>query len=549
MIKKLVALMLAALLVIGVPFVPVFGVSEFFSESFESYAEDAYPDTFRILYNGTGDANQKVMTMNGHDGSPTKVFRLQGAHYWSSEQLVSLPSPLPETLVLEAYVRPISATWPGGFVLYNPAGTWGTRVAGIFFESDGNIKAISNGDQGNLVTLQSYTMGQWYHVKMAHDLTARTYTIYIDGTLRAADIPMHPSLDATDVGLFAGNIGTNEIAFDDVVLRLASSAKLITGFSLSEETGAALIDNDLHTVTIEVAYGTDITALIPDIAVSPYATLQPASGVGQDFSSPVHYTVTADDGTTQDWTVTVTVAVPPSHGLIQFEYSSLGTYEGYSGFIPVQRVGGTDGEVSVSYNTVEGTALAGIHFTAYSGTLTWADGDGSSKYIPCTTLNDSEYHGYVDYAYVLHSPTGGAELGAANLPVQVSDNETPPVPTGLEVIEGDGYVQLRWNSVPGAYYYIYYRTTSGSLTHEESVYNGTSCTITGLTNGTPYYFAVQAGHNIYFSALSAEVSGTPMAADEDETIPDTGGASAVSLMYAMALWGSVIMLKRRNQGR
>jgi hypothetical protein len=84
-----------------------------------------------------------------------------------------------------------------------------------------------------------------------------------------------------------------------------SSANDITSFKLSEQTEAAAIDSNNHTVDIEVANGTDLTSLTPTIAVSDKATISLASRTTQDFSSPVTYKVTAEDGTTQDWTVTV----------------------------------------------------------------------------------------------------------------------------------------------------------------------------------------------------------------------------------------------------
>jgi len=64
-------------------------------------------------------------------------------------------------------------------------------------------------------------------------------------------------------------------------------------------------------VTAEVPNGTDLTALVPTIEVAMAATVAPASGVAQDFSTPVTYTVTAEDGTTQDYTATITEAPAP----------------------------------------------------------------------------------------------------------------------------------------------------------------------------------------------------------------------------------------------
>lgn len=90
-----------------------------------------------------------------------------------------------------------------------------------------------------------------------------------------------------------------------------SSAKEITGFTLTQQTGAAVINSGNATVTIEVAHGTDVTNLTPTITISPLASIDPASGVARNFSSPVTYTVTAEDITTKVWTVTVTIAAPP----------------------------------------------------------------------------------------------------------------------------------------------------------------------------------------------------------------------------------------------
>jgi len=60
-------------------------------------------------------------------------------------------------------------------------------------------------------------------------------------------------------------------------------------------------------ISITVPYGTGVTALAPTYTHNG-ASASPASGSTQDFSSPVHYLVTAQDPSTKDYTVTVTVA-------------------------------------------------------------------------------------------------------------------------------------------------------------------------------------------------------------------------------------------------
>lgn len=59
-------------------------------------------------------------------------------------------------------------------------------------------------------------------------------------------------------------------------------------------------------VSLTVPFGTNLTALKPTI-VHTGVSLSPASGIVQDFTNPVTYTVTAADGSIQKYTVTVTV--------------------------------------------------------------------------------------------------------------------------------------------------------------------------------------------------------------------------------------------------
>lgn len=103
--------------------------------------------------------------------------------------------------------------------------------------------------------------------------------------------------------------GTTEQDWTVTVTKLlASTAADITGFSIPGAAGAAIIDKTHHTVAIAMPNGSNVTALVPEITLSDYATVNPDSGVAADFSSPVVYTVIAEDiVSTQDWTVTVTV--------------------------------------------------------------------------------------------------------------------------------------------------------------------------------------------------------------------------------------------------
>ena len=89
----------------------------------------------------------------------------------------------------------------------------------------------------------------------------------------------------------------------------------ITAFSFPQQVGAVTIDANNHTINLEVANGTSLTNLVATFTLSTGATAsiggtnQVSGTTANDFSNPVVYTLTAQDGTTtQNWTVTVTVA-------------------------------------------------------------------------------------------------------------------------------------------------------------------------------------------------------------------------------------------------
>jgi Concanavalin A-like lectin/glucanases superfamily/Domain of unknown function (DUF5018) len=94
-----------------------------------------------------------------------------------------------------------------------------------------------------------------------------------------------------------------------------SAEKIITGFSFASPALAATISGNSITATLPV--GTSASNLVPTIALSAKATVSPASGVAQDFSKAVTYTVTAEDGSTQTYTVTLTRTFP-TNGLVAY---------------------------------------------------------------------------------------------------------------------------------------------------------------------------------------------------------------------------------------
>jgi hypothetical protein len=90
-----------------------------------------------------------------------------------------------------------------------------------------------------------------------------------------------------------------------------SSAAEILSFSVPEEVVSANINNIDATIELGLLEGADVTALVPMIVVSDGATINPDSGISQNFTNDVIYTVTAEDNTTfKTWTVSVAYYTP-----------------------------------------------------------------------------------------------------------------------------------------------------------------------------------------------------------------------------------------------
>jgi len=133
-----------------------------------------------------------------------------------------------------------------------------------------------------------------------------------------------------------------------------NSAKAITSFVFMDLDPVVTgdINEGTKTITATVPYGTDVTALVPTIEHTG-ASISPAAETPQDFTdsatNPVIYTVTAADGSTATYEVTVYIALNDEVSLRTF------------------KIGGQDVKELAGVNTEEGATLAVSDFTGFHG--------------------------------------------------------------------------------------------------------------------------------------------------------------------------------------
>lgn len=119
-------------------------------------------------------------------------------------------------------------------------------------------------------------------------------------------------------------------------------------------------------------------------------------------------------------------------GNLRLANGNVNVGEGGTATISVQRVGGDDGAVSVSYATSNGTAQSGADYQPRSGTLNWANGDDSPKSFQVPTVQDTAVESAETINVVLSNPTGGAGLGVPSAgTITIGDNDVSGTPGTL----------------------------------------------------------------------------------------------------------------------
>nr|MBA3457669.1 hypothetical protein [Deltaproteobacteria bacterium] len=189
--------------------------------------------------------------------------------------------------------------------------------------SIGSENAVIGEDSINLV------------VPAGTDLTALVPTFTTDGTKVVANgvaqISGESVVDFTGpvtYRVIAENLTTHDYAV--VVQSEPSMSKELTSFVFHDATNVDLSADALATINgnliaATVPFGTNVTALVATFVhggatVTVGGTVQESGLTPNNFTSPVTYTVTAADGGTRAYVITVTVAPSPAKDLTAFAF-------------------------------------------------------------------------------------------------------------------------------------------------------------------------------------------------------------------------------------
>jgi len=250
-------------------------------------------------------------------------------------------------------------------------------------------------------------------------------------------------------------------------------AKAITAFSFVTPAATGVINETLHTIALTVPSGTNLTSLVPTIMITG-ASVSPASGVADNFTSPVTYTVTAADASTQPYTVTVTVAASSAKAITAFSFSSpaaAGTINEAAHTIALTVPSGTDLTNLVPTITISGASVspasgAANNFTS-PVTYTVTAADASTQPYTVTVAARADVHADVQITSFEFSPK---TLTVKPGTTVVWTNNDPYIHTvtAVDSLNLDATPTGLFNSGPiaGGHTFAYTFTTPGTFFYE-----------------------------------------------------------------------------------
>ncbi|WP_212963256.1 cadherin-like beta sandwich domain-containing protein [Cohnella xylanilytica] len=234
-------------------------------------------------------------------------------------------------------------------------------------------------------------------------------------------------------------------------------------------------------------------------------------------SSSTTFTMPADAATVTATYKIMAPALMPSIELSQTDNHDFGSViEGYSPRTPFTVLVNNTGTGATGDLTVE---LGGSDASAFALSKTTIGSIGASGSDNFTVVpNNHLLAGSFSATVAVYGDNVAPQRFTVSFTVTTTPPEIPTAPANVSSVAGDGQVTLNWEAVTGADHYSVYQYEGTAAPTDETDWNlvqasvtSATYTVTNLTNGTSYAFAVKAIGAGGTSGFSAATLSTPTA--------------------------------------
>ncbi|MCA9981786.1 MAG: hypothetical protein KDD89_13165, partial [Anaerolineales bacterium] len=125
---------------------------------------------------------------------------------------------------------------------------------------------------------------------------------------------------------------------------------------------------------------------------------------------------------------------PPTDPVVAFDNSQFSVVEGETATVSVSLNMTSTNTITVSYATMDDTAVAGTHYTATTGTLTFAPGSQTQTFT-VDTIDNSQVDGNKSLDLILSDPISATLGGRSTATLLIQDNEAPPAGGKGDIID------------------------------------------------------------------------------------------------------------------
>ena len=382
-----------------------------------------------------------------------------------------------------------------------PYGTDVTKLVANFTAPNAKSVTVNNVAQTSGVSQLNFSTSQQY-VVTGQDNTTKTFTVTVNVT------PV-------------------------------SIAKNITAFSLNGLNPVVTGTISGNTITATVPYGTAVNNLVATFTLSNFAsakvngTPQVSGSSSNDFSTSKVYTITAQDGSTQNYTVTVTIAPPKSteKAITTFSFNGLNP-------IVTATISGTNITATVPFgtnvNNLVPTFTISPKATITSGGVTQVSGVTSGNF----TTSKNYVVTAEDGSSLPYSVTVTVAKNTEKAITAFSFNGLNPIVTAT--ISGTTITATVPNASNIKSLVATFSSSAASTVKVGTTTQASGSTVNDFTNSLTYVVTAEDGSaqnytvTIQLAKPDAPVASSPTAVCEGQTIPTLTATGASLKWYSDA---------------